>query len=76
LFNKFLLSMVLSLTLTSAALAIDPDHKGANEYLGELYVETGRMELARKHLATLDKICTFGCEEYDDLKATIHAAGG
>ena len=58
------------------ALAINPEHRGAHEYLGELYVQSGRMDLAREHLAKLDNICTFGCEEYDDLKAAIKAAGG
>lgn len=58
------------------ALAINPDHRGAHEYLGELYVETGRMKLAKEHLARLDGLCFFGCEEYDELKAAIKAAGG
>ncbi len=53
------------------ALAIDPDHRGANEYLGELYLKTGDLEKARQHLKRLDAICTFGCEEYDDLKRAI-----
>ncbi len=55
---------------------IDPDHKGANEYLGELYVQTGQMALAREHLEKLDDLCTFGCEEYDDLKAVVEAQAG
>ncbi len=58
------------------ALALDPEHRGANEYLGELYVETGQMELARERLEKLDDICTFGCEEYDDLKEMIEARAG
>jgi tetratricopeptide (TPR) repeat protein len=53
------------------ALMIDPKHKGANEYLGELYLKLGQLENAEVQLARLDDICTFGCEEYDDLKAAI-----
>jgi len=55
------------------ALAIDPDHRGANEYLGELYLATGNLGKARERLKRLDAICTFGCEEYDDLKRAIKA---
>ena len=55
------------------ALAIDPDHRGANEYLGELYLATGNLGKARQRLKRLDAICTFGCEEYDDLKRAIKA---
>ncbi len=53
------------------ALMIDPKHKGANEYLGELYLKLGQLEKAEAQLARLDDICIFGCEEYDDLKAAI-----
>lgn len=53
------------------ALAIDPDHRGANEYLGELYLKTGDLGKARQRLKKLDAICTFGCEEYDDLKRAV-----
>lgn len=55
------------------ALSIDPDHLGANEYLGELYLETGDMPKAEERLAKLDRLCTFGCEEYRTLKAAIQA---
>ena len=55
------------------ALSIDPDHRGANEYLGELYLQTDDLANARKRLEKLDDICTFGCEEYNDLKAAIAA---
>lgn len=53
------------------ALAVDPQHKGANEYLGELYVETGEMEKAQVQLAKLEEICTFGCIEEDELRGWI-----
>ena len=56
------------------ALAIAPDHVGANEYLGELYVQMGALDLAARQLARLDELCTFACVEYEDLKAVIEAA--
>ena len=49
-------------------LAINPNHKGINEYLGELYVATNRHNLAVERLDVL-KGCN--CEEYDQLKAVI-----
>ena len=49
-------------------LAIDPQHKGINEYLGELYVATNRIDLANERLQVL-KGCN--CEEYEQLKAVI-----
>ena len=49
-------------------LAIDPNHKGINEYLGELYVATNRHNLAIERLEVL-KSCK--CKEYEDLKAII-----
>ena len=49
-------------------LAIDPNHIGINEYLGELYVATNRHNLAVERLEVL-KNCN--CEEYDQLKAII-----
>ena len=55
------------------ALFLDPDHKGAHEYAGELQLLLGDLEGAEKHLAALDRICLFGCEEYDELKAEIAA---
>ena len=50
-------------------LEIKPDHNGINEYLGELYVQTQRMDLARERLAVL-KNCN--CEEYEELKEVIN----
>ena len=49
-------------------LQIDPDHKGINEYLGELYVVTDRIDLAKERLSVL-KNCN--CEEYEELKEII-----
>ena len=54
-----------------AALRIDPQHRGALEYSGELYLMTGKLAQAEERLATLDKACLFSCEEYRDLKRAI-----
>jgi len=53
------------------ALKIDPDHRGANEYLGELYLQLGQLEKAEERLSVLDKECFFGCREYDKLEQAI-----
>ena len=55
------------------ALAIEPEHLGANEYLGELYLQTDNLAKAKERLKKLDDVCTFGCGEYDDLKQAIMA---
>jgi Flp pilus assembly protein TadD len=60
-----------SLTYYTKALELQPDHKGAREYLGELYVETGRMDKAQEQLASLQKLCPSGCEELEDLQKAI-----
>ena len=49
-------------------LKIDPNHRGINEYLGELYVVTDRIDLAKQRLNVL-KSCN--CEEYEELKDII-----
>lgn len=54
-----------------AALKIDPNHRGALEYYGMLKLINKDLTGAEALLARLDKICTFGCEEYSDLKAAI-----
>ena len=53
------------------ALRIDPKHRGALEYSGELYLMRGDLSSAEKRLAALDKVCTFGCEQYTELKQAI-----
>ena len=69
-----------ALTYYQKALAIAPEHRGANEYLGELYLELGQLDKARERLSVLDRACFFGCEEYRELKAAIETyqakAGG
>jgi Flp pilus assembly protein TadD len=56
------------------ALDIDPEHKGANEYLGELYLELDNLAGAEARLRALDDACGFfGCEEFDELDEKIEA---
>ncbi len=56
------------------ALALDPNHLGTLEYQGELFVESGQMEKARRNEAQLTILCPKGCEELDDLRAAIAKA--
>ena len=49
-------------------LAIEPNHIGINEYLGELYVVTNRIDLANERLKILESC---NCKEYDSLKQII-----
>ena len=53
------------------ALRIDPAHRGALEYSGELYLMTGNLPKAEERLATLDKACKAACAEYADLKKSV-----
>jgi len=55
------------------ALALDPDHRGAHEYVGEAFLLSDNLPKAEEHLARLDKLCFFSCEEYRDLKKAIAA---
>jgi hypothetical protein len=55
------------------ALAIDPKHKGAHEYIGEAYLMVKNPAKAKEHLAQLDKLCFFSCQEFTDLKNAIAA---
>ena len=55
-----------------AGLKIKPDHNGINEYLGELYVQTNRIDKANERLAVL-KNCN--CDEYKELELIIKNKG-
>ena len=55
------------------ALRIDPQHRGAHEYMGEAYLMVDNPAKAKEHLAALDKLCFFPCEEFSDLKKAIAA---
>lgn len=56
------------------ALQIDPNNRGANEYLGELYVEMNDLPKAEAQLQKITQLCGTGCEEYRDLKSAIDRA--
>ncbi len=49
------------------ALQLDPNHLGATEYLGELYIQMGDMNRARSQLARLDDLCAYGCAQREEL---------
>lgn len=55
------------------ALRLDPKHKGALEYSGELYLMLDRLPLAEARLTALDKLCLLPCAEYTELKTAITA---
>jgi len=63
-----------SLVAYKQALTLNPKHKGAHEYIGEAYIQMGQLDKAKEHLAILDKLCFFSCEEYRDLKKAIAQA--
>jgi len=62
-----------SLPIYQKALAIDPKHRGAHEYIGEAYLVLGDVSKAKEHLATLDRLCFLPCSQYRDLKRAIEA---
>ena len=53
-------------------LNINPNHNGINEYLGELYVQTNRMDKANERLEVL-KSCN--CKEFGELELIIKTRG-
>ncbi len=71
--NRKLGNKETALGFYQAALSIQPNHRGANEYLGEYFVETGQLELAKAQLRKLESICQFGCEEAEELRRWISA---
>jgi Flp pilus assembly protein TadD len=63
----------LAFTHYAKALKLDPNHRGAHEYIGEAYVMTGNRAKAQEHLVALERICGKNCEEYQDLARAIAA---
>lgn len=55
-------------------LTINPNHLGALEYQGELFLQTGKPDLAKANLAKLQGLCGT-CEQFQDLEKAITAAG-
>ena len=55
------------------ALALNPSHLGAHEYVGEAWLMADNLAKAEQHLAALRNLCTRVCEERDDLEKAIEA---
>lgn len=53
------------------ALEVEPDHRGANEYLGEAYLEVNDLPAAEARLERLRRICGWGCDEFTQLNAAV-----
>lgn len=72
--NRKLENFKVALQQYKTALRIDPEHQGANEYLGELYLKIGDLLQAKESLAILNRLCTAkfkGCSEYHTLKEKV-----
>ena len=65
--------LTLSFTHYKEALRIDPNHRGAHEYIGQAYLKAGQPDKAAEHLARLEQICGKRCEEYQDLAKSLAA---
>jgi tetratricopeptide (TPR) repeat protein len=69
--NRKLQNYDVALEYYLTALELDPKHLGANEYLGELYLETDQPELAQERVDVLTEACPSGCEELEELGAAL-----
>jgi tetratricopeptide (TPR) repeat protein len=68
--NRKLGDMTKAMTYYTKALNMEPNHLGANEYMGELYLEMNDLPKAEERLAVLKSACG-DCDEYDDLEDEI-----
>jgi tetratricopeptide (TPR) repeat protein len=71
--NRKLKNYAAAQAYYEAALSIAPQHRGAIEYYGELKLERGDVAGAKAHLARLETICGYGCNEADELRRWIAA---
>jgi tetratricopeptide (TPR) repeat protein len=69
--NRKLGEYDLAVRYYTRALEIDSKHRGANEYLGEAYLELNKLPEAEARLAKLNEICGADCKEYKALAAAI-----
>ena len=69
--NRKLKQYPQSASYYAKALKIDPNHLGALEYQGELFVIQKKTAQAKKNLDKLKKLCGLSCEQYLDLKKVI-----
>ena len=53
------------------AVALAPRYVEVREYLGEAYVEKGRLDLAEQQLVVIETLCGTSCEEYSELAQAI-----
>ncbi len=63
--------MELSFKHYNEALRLEPNHRGANEYIGWAYLKTNQLVKAEEHLVRLEKICGKSCEEYEKLSKGV-----
>src|SRR3989442_13843551 len=63
-----------SLPIYQKALAIDPKHRGAHEYIGEAYLVLGDVSNAKEHLAPLGRLCFLPCSQYRDVKKRMQVS--
>ena len=68
--NRRLGDMAKAMTYYTKALNMEPNHLGANEYMGELYLEMNNLPKAEERLAVLKSACG-DCDEFDDLEDEI-----
>ena len=68
--NRKLGNMDKALGYYNSALALNPNHVGANEYLGELYLELNNLPKAQERLDVLTTTCS-NCSETADLAKLI-----
>ncbi|MGH6890767.1 MAG: tetratricopeptide repeat protein [Dongiaceae bacterium] len=68
--NRKLGDQAKAMTYYTKALNMEPNHLGANEYLGELYLEMNDLPKAEERLAVLKSACG-DCDEYEDLEDDI-----
>jgi len=53
------------------ALKLDPNHKGALEYQGELFIKLGELDNAKANLSRLKALCPDGCQELENLENAL-----
>ena len=56
----------------ATGLEINPKHAGILSYQGELYLETGRLDMAKENLVKLNEYCIFNCTERNELRDAIN----
>jgi Flp pilus assembly protein TadD len=62
-----------ALTYYNQALYLDANHRGALEYLGELYLDMNDLPKAEEQLARLSRVCGPRCSEYRELQQQVES---